>query len=468
MASAFRDFLDDVRVACLHRGARFDGRSDGSHARLWSQHRSRSELPGRARARGARAVMGLSRQSTLVLLVRGGRARRARRSRLIEHARASRCAADRRARRRGWPPRWLQRAQRPARRSWRSGIRAACSSTTRRRSHLARLRRRDELHAVERTPMSLDAQPSIDRARARLSQRRCEPQRRDPDRGRCAGACAARRSRARPRRGLRGRAALLGVVRSADRDRGRVREDSASQFGRADRLVPGGQAPRSPTVQVKLEFARPVVYARRFARVRYLDARAAGGRVAWPRSPPPTAAAARRAPALQVARRDRLHVGAATSTSGCGAPGRSTGAWGDCSASHRRAAGPAVRRSRRDRPGPHVRAQHGEARPWPRHTSVDAVRTPVGKRGGGLACGALAPTSARTCSRRSIERTRRRPGRGRGRDLRLRRHDRPAGRRHRAHLLARRPGCPTHVPGYDGRPAVRLVAAGGALRGAGR
>ena len=58
------------------------------------------------------------------------------------------------------------------------------------------------------------------------------------------------------------------------------------------------------------------------------------------------------------------------------------------------------------------------------------------------------------------------PGRGRGRRVRLRRHDRPAGRRHRAHVLARRRPA-RRGAGHDRRPPVRLVAAGGALRRAG-
>ncbi len=66
---------------------------------------------------------------------------------------------------------------------------------------------------------------------------------------------------------------------------------------------------------------------------------------------------------------------------------------------------------------------------------VDAVRTPVGKRGGSLSRGALRrPRRPRLTA--LVERNRRRPGRRRRRDLRLRRHDRPAGRRHRPHRLA--------------------------------
>ena len=62
---------------------------------------------------------------------------------------------------------------------------------------------------------------------------------------------------------------------------------------------------------------------------------------------------------------------------------------------------------------------------------------------------------------------RHRPARGRGRRLRLRRHDRPAGRRHRPHVLARRRPA-RRGAGHHRRPPVRLVAAGRALRRAGR
>jgi acetyl-CoA C-acetyltransferase len=96
---------------------------------------------------------------------------------------------------------------------------------------------------------------------------------------------------------------------------------------------------------------------------------------------------------------------------------------------------------------------------------VDALRTPTGKRKGSLACRCTAPTSARMSSR--PRRAQRHSPRGlRRRDLRLRRHHRPAGRRHRPHRVAgRRPA--DERARHHGRPPVRLLAAGGALRRAG-
>ena len=97
---------------------------------------------------------------------------------------------------------------------------------------------------------------------------------------------------------------------------------------------------------------------------------------------------------------------------------------------------------------------------------IDAVRTPVGKRGGGLShvhpadLGAFPIQAAHGAHRR-------RPRRGRGRGLRLPRRHRPPGRRHRPHLLAgRRPA--RGGARHHHRPPVRLVAAGRALRRAGR
>ena len=68
---------------------------------------------------------------------------------------------------------------------------------------------------------------------------------------------------------------------------------------------------------------------------------------------------------------------------------------------------------------------------------IDTVRTPVGKRGGGLSQVHPADLGAHTL-KALVERTGHRPGRGRRRGDRLPRHDRPAGRRHRPHLLAGR------------------------------
>ena len=97
---------------------------------------------------------------------------------------------------------------------------------------------------------------------------------------------------------------------------------------------------------------------------------------------------------------------------------------------------------------------------------VDAVRTPVGRRGGGLSQVHPADLGAHALSE-LIDAHRHRPGGGRGRRLRLRRRDRSAGRRHRPHVLARG-RAPRGGPGHDDRPAVRLEPAGGALRRAGR
>ena len=101
---------------------------------------------------------------------------------------------------------------------------------------------------------------------------------------------------------------------------------------------------------------------------------------------------------------------------------------------------------------------------------IDAVRTPVTRRGG--RGGGWGP---RGCAPRRPGRARHhgpagphpgRPGRRRRRGVRLRGHGRPAGRRHRPHRVAR--GGPARGGARRHRgPAVRLVPAGRALRGAG-
>ena len=98
---------------------------------------------------------------------------------------------------------------------------------------------------------------------------------------------------------------------------------------------------------------------------------------------------------------------------------------------------------------------------------VDAVRTPVGKRGGCTRARCTPPTSARHVLDALVERTRRRPGRRRRRDHGLLRHDRLAGRRRRPHRVAGRRAARARAR-RDDRPAVRLVPAGGALRRPGR
>ena len=102
---------------------------------------------------------------------------------------------------------------------------------------------------------------------------------------------------------------------------------------------------------------------------------------------------------------------------------------------------------------------------WQKHTSSMrfAPRSAARRR---AAARFTRPTSARTSIKALVERNDIDPAVGRGRDLRLRRHHRPAGRRHRSHLLARR-RVSRRGSGHDHRPAVRLVAAGGALRRAG-
>ena len=67
---------------------------------------------------------------------------------------------------------------------------------------------------------------------------------------------------------------------------------------------------------------------------------------------------------------------------------------------------------------------------------VEAVRTPVGRKKGGLGGEHPADMGAHVL-KALVERSRHRSDGRRGRDLRLRRHDRSSGRRHRAHVLAR-------------------------------
>ncbi len=103
---------------------------------------------------------------------------------------------------------------------------------------------------------------------------------------------------------------------------------------------------------------------------------------------------------------------------------------------------------------PHGRGLHHRHRAQPGRA---ARRWPVA----GAPC-----RSGRPTARRADGPHRRRPRRRRGRRLRLPRHDRTAGRRHRPHLLARC-GAARGGARHDRRPPVRVVAAGGALRGTG-
>ena len=93
---------------------------------------------------------------------------------------------------------------------------------------------------------------------------------------------------------------------------------------------------------------------------------------------------------------------------------------------------------------------------------VEAVRTPVGRRGGGLSRGA--PGGSRRARAAGARGARRTSTRGRRRrDLRLRRPGGRAGPRRRPHRLAGRRAAGERARRHD-RPAVRLVAAGGAVR----
>ena len=98
---------------------------------------------------------------------------------------------------------------------------------------------------------------------------------------------------------------------------------------------------------------------------------------------------------------------------------------------------------------------------------VDAVRTPVGRRKGALSQVHPADLGAHVITALFDAQPERRPGRRRRRHLRLHRHPRPAGRRHRPHLLAGR-RLLRRGARRDRRPAVRLEPAGRALRRPGR
>ena len=96
---------------------------------------------------------------------------------------------------------------------------------------------------------------------------------------------------------------------------------------------------------------------------------------------------------------------------------------------------------------------------------AEAVRTPVGRRGGGLSGAHPADLGAHVITGPAGPHRRGPAGRGR-RGVRLRGHHRPAGRRHRQDRLAG--GRPARGGARRHRgPAVRLVPAGGALRGPG-
>ena len=96
---------------------------------------------------------------------------------------------------------------------------------------------------------------------------------------------------------------------------------------------------------------------------------------------------------------------------------------------------------------------------------VEAVRTPVGRRGGGLS--QIHPADLGGHVIRSLmERSKVDPHAVEDVDLRVPRRDRPAGRRHRSHVRSRRRAARARPRGHD-RPPVRVGPAVGALRGAG-
>ena len=104
--------------------------------------------------------------------------------------------------------------------------------------------------------------------------------------------------------------------------------------------------------------------------------------------------------------------------------------------------------------------------PWPRPTSSKRSARPSGGAGAVWpAC--TRPTSARTCCTALVERAGVDPAAVEDVVFGCLRHGRTAGRRHRAHLLAGRRAARGGA-GRDRRPAVRLLAAGRALRRAGR
>ena len=96
---------------------------------------------------------------------------------------------------------------------------------------------------------------------------------------------------------------------------------------------------------------------------------------------------------------------------------------------------------------------------------VEAVRTPVGRREGRSRRGP-SRRPGRACAEGAGRAVRRRPGRRRGRRLRVSGHGRAAGRGHRPDLLAGGRAARGGARGDD-RPAVRVLAAGRALRRAG-
>ena len=246
------------------------------------------------------------------------------------------------------------------------GARCCCSRTRTRST-----RSRPATSRCERQPVNDPARRVFSRALdalgrdagRRAARRRARCWRRALDRGAlaCAGAAARRR-----------REQLLDLAVAYAKQR--------VQFGQP---IGAFQAVKHhlANVKVALEYARPVVYraAHSVARARR---RARGPRLARQDR------GRRGGGAGGARRRSRCTArsatpGSRTCTSGCGAPGRSS--WpGAAAASTARAS-----RSSRSRPAPRsARAPPSEeATEMAEAYIVDAVRTPVGKRGGGLAAG---------------------------------------------------------------------------------
>ena len=256
-------------------------------------------------------------------------------------------------------------------------------------------------------------------------------------------------------RGALGTAAqLVGLAPPHARHHRRVRQ-GARAVRRADRHRSRRSSTTSPTPRLALEFARPLVYRAAWS-LAHGDPERAGARLdgqgARPATPPRSPARARRCRchgAIGYTFEYDLHLWMKRAWA-------LAAAWGDA-AWHRGA-----RRTRDP-----VTPTPSRSIACPRPTSS----TPSAPRSASAAAGwrrSTPPTSARTCSRRSSSApasTRRAVE-----DVIFGCVDthRPAGRRHRPHVLARRRPARARCPATTDRPPVRLVAAGRALRRAGR
>ena len=269
------------------------------------------------------------------------------------------------------------------------------------------------------------------------------------------------------RRGARPRRAR--VRRAGDRRRGPAARDRRARTpaSASSSAAPIGSFQalqhKLADAKVKLEYARPVVYKAAHA-VALDSARARRSTSRTRRSPRPKRPRSRRAPRCRCTARSAT-PGSRICTCGCGARGRSS-----ASSATRRSIWIACPRfvladRRADRTGQYL------------------LDFPIGGRNGGGLHHRRRPNARGQARRLALDGPLRRPRRARaegidgahgrrsrrrrGRDLRLLRHDRVAVRRHRAHLLARG-GSARARARRDDRPPVRLVAAIGALRRAGR